>query len=73
VREPLITRADFSDFKEVILNYQQWRKMHGLPESEWWNQQLRSGLENMGLLKPRNAADRRIEPTRGDERREETL
>jgi hypothetical protein len=67
----LITRADLPAFKELILSYQQWRKANGMPESLWWNERLRSALEDLDIVKPRAAADRRI-IDRTPERRDPT-
>ena len=53
MKAPIITRADLPAFRELILNYQQWRRANNLEPSTFWEEKLRAALEAEGLIKPK--------------------
>ena len=51
-----VTRADLPTMKEMILQYDQWRRANGREPDTWWKEKLRAALEKDGLVKPKEAA-----------------
>lgn len=51
-----LSRADLPLLKELVLQYDQWRRANGKEPDTWWKEKIRAALEADGLVKPRPSA-----------------